>query len=231
MSLTVNDTAFTASIRRLSQLNGKGQAENLLAFARTTLTNRDGSGLIDITPPAGGGVRGTAAKKRGEAAIDRDLSRVFAAVKLKHEAKERHPSPGVIHQRLIKHKRPGSPLRSDRGRQKYYVDRTKLLALAKRLKSHVGRLASAWLVSANRLGVRAPAWITRHGAGAGDCTVKLSAPRYSIEMAINPRPHAPVAELHRRVGIALGYTAKRIGRAITGTLEAQARKAGFKTAA
>lgn len=227
----VNTDYFAASLRRLSALNGKAQGDLLLSFAKTTLVNRDGTGLIDLTPPGGGGTSGLAAKRRGERAIARDLNRVFAPVRLKRRAAERHPDPAAIHRRLLIAKRPGSPLRSDRGKQKYYVDAAKFNALARALRVRVGRLASGWLVALHRLGGRGPAWVERHGAGPGDVVVDVAGRKKVVEMSLLARAHAPVAELERRVPAALYYTSRRIKRAIEGTVAAQARRAGFKGAA
>lgn len=201
-----------------------------MSFARTTLSNRDKTGVIDITPPASPGVTGVQAKKQGERAIDRDLAHVFAGVRIQGKRRELHPDVAGIHARLFAGKRPGTPLRSDRGRTRYFVDASKLKALSKALKARVGKLASSWLVSANRLGVRAPAWISRHGAGPGSVKVNLRAPRYEIEMSINAGNNAPVAELERRVAYAVRYTEGRLERVIAGTIAANARSAGFRAA-
>lgn len=227
----VNTDFFATSIRRLSALNGKAQGDLLLSFAKTTLVNRDGSGLIDLTPPGGGGVSGLGAKHRGERAIARDLGRVFAPVRLRRRAIERHPDVASIHRRLLISKRPGGPLRSDLGKQKYYVDAVKLRALSRALRLRVGRLASGWLVALHRLGGRGPGWVERHGAGPGDVVVNVAGPKKVVEMSLFARDHAPIAELERRVPAALYYTSRRIGRAIEGTLLANARRAGLKVAA
>lgn len=229
MSFDVDLSSFQADLRRLSRLNGKAQSENMLSFARTTMTNRERTGLLDVTPPASPGVYGTAAKRQGERAIERDLSRVFVGVRLKRKRQEAHPDVAGIHARLFQNKKPGQKLRSDRG--KYYVDRTKLRALMLALKKRVGRLAAAWLVAARRLNVRGPAWIERHGPQRGSITVNLTAPRYEILMTAEAGTNAPSVELQRRADVAVRFAGNRVRRAITGTLEAMARKSGFKVAA
>ncbi len=228
-----DDASFAASLRTLSSKNNKSQAENMLGFGRTLLRNPDRSGLIDIMPPASQGgngkiLTGSAAKQQGDRAIDRDLSRVFVGVTLKGKRTEVHPDPAAIHRKLFVQKRPGAKLRSDLGRAKYYVDAAKLRALARHLKSRVGRLASSLLVAANKLGVRAPAWISRHGHGEGECFVELLGERKSVEVIIYAPDEAPVVEIERRFGYALRYTSGRIRRAILGTCTADARRSGFK---
>lgn len=227
----VDSTAFHASIRQLSKLNGKTQGETLLSFAKTTLRNRDGSGLIDITPPASSKTNASAARKQGIGAIRRDVNRIFAGVDLRRKTRvEKHPDVEGIHRKHFLGKRGSNRLSSHLGKQKYFVDRKKLSALVKKLESHVGRFASGWAAAANRLGVSIPAWIGRHGTSRGGVMVNLTAPKYFVEMSLNAPPNSPDAELERRVRYALNYTQGRLDRAIAGTIAANARKAGLKAA-
>ncbi len=227
----VNTDHFAASVRRLSALNGKTMAELLLSYAKTTMINRHGVGILDLTPPGGGGTHGHAAKKRGEKTIARDLARIFVGVPIKDKLRERHPDIAAIHRRHLIRKRPGSPMRCDRGKQKYYVDAAHLRSLAKTLRGRVGRLASGWVVSLRRLGMRGPAWVERHGAGPGEVRIDVHGAKKIVEMTLFARDHAPVADMNRRVSAALFYTSQRVKRAIIGTIAANARGAGFKLAA
>lgn len=231
--ITLDTSAFGTAIRRLSAENGKTQSENLLRYAKTTLSSpRNGSGLLQITPPSSQGSFGVAGKKQGEAAIARDLAAVFRGVRLKHKGRaEQWPDVAGIHRRLFLSKRPGGKLRSDRGRQGYYVDATKLRDLALVLKSHVGKFASGWASAANRLGVAVPAWIARHGGRRGTVRVKLTAPKYEIEMTCNVPPNAPGAELERRVPYAIAYATERIEADIAMTAARAAGKSGFHATA
>ena len=114
--------------------------------------------------------------------------------------------------------------------QKYFVDAKKVAALRKKLYSHVGRLAAGWIASAERLGVSVPPFIRRHrGGGRGSYRENLRAPRYEIEMTLNAPRNSPAEELERRVRYALIYAEDRIKRAIEGTINPDARKAGFFT--
>ncbi len=230
MSFTADTSQLSAAIRRLSALNNKTQSENLRGVARTTLRNPQGTGIIDMTPPASPKTKGGAAKKQGEAAIDRDLANVFAGVRGKGIGPRAPSDPDVIHRRLFRGKRAGSPMRSDIGKgNRYFVDLAALKELGRRLKARVGRMAATWMASANKLGVSVPAWIARHGTGPGSCTVELRAPRYQISMEALPLKGTPYAELERRVTIALGYSFERLKRAIAGTqLVNDAKAAGFK---
>jgi hypothetical protein len=227
------DTAsFGRSLAQLSTLNQKTQAENLRRYARTTLSNRAGSGLLQITPPASAGKVGSAARAAGEAALTRDLANIFSGVKLKGQRREQWPDVALVHRRqFIFFKKPGQPLRSDRGRAGYIVDERKVRALFQQLRRRIGKLASGWLASCNALGVSAPSWISRHGAARGSIVQKMSAPMYSIEMNCNVPPNAPGDELERRVPYALRYATSRLEREVAFLLDQDAKKAGFKSSA
>lgn len=224
------DTAqFAAKMRQLSRLNGKALSQTMVEFARTTLTNRQGTGLMDITPPAIPGRWGSEAKQQGERAIERDIARHFVPIKSTGVG-PRGESPMAIHLAMFRYKVPGRPLRRNRAAP-YYVDARKLAAYVRDLKRHVGRYAAGWLASAQKLGARVPAWIRRHGVRRGSCRVQLRAPRYEIEMNFSGAPRGPAGETERRVRMAMSMTEKRLDRAIAGTVEANARAVGLKTAA
>ncbi len=228
---TIDTSDFRGALRRLAQINQKSQAENLRSAARSVLSNPRGSGLLQITPPASAGSTGTDAKQAGEAAIKRDLASVFTGVRLKHKRAEAWPDVAGIHRRLFLGKRPGAPLRSDRGRAGYYVDARKLATLFLALKANVGKLASGWLAAAQSLGVRAPAWISRHGSSRGDVRSQLTGSLLEIEMACRVPPNASAAELERRVAYALDYERKALERQTEFLVARDAQRAGFKTSA
>jgi hypothetical protein len=221
----VNTDSFEADIRRLSRLNGKGLAENLKGFARTTIKNTQGTGVMDITPPGSQGRVGMDAKRQGERAIDRDIARHFVPVKSTGQG-PRGESPKQYHRAMFQFKKLGKPLRRNR-KQPYFVDANQLRALVRELKSHVGRLASGWLSAAQQLGVRAPAWISRHGTGRGSIVMHLNSPRYTIDMTCNVPANVDMSEMERRLNYAQLFTRARVKRAIEGTIEANARSVGM----
>lgn len=227
----VDTTEFSRALRDLSARNDRSTAENLQRYARTTLSNSHGNGVIDITPPGGDGARGTAARRQGEAAIDRDLSAVFVPVKLKHQRKERWPDVEGIHDaRFRSGSRFGKKLTRGRA-QAYYVDTIKLRALRRLLFSRVGFLASGWLAAAQRLGVAVPNWIARHGTRRGTVQIQLSGPRKSIEITNHVPDNAPAAELDRRLQFAVDRATARIDRDFNETVQRDAQRAGFKASA
>src|SRR5437588_7630478 len=78
------------------------QVEDRVRQSRRVLTEQAAKGfvkeVVDITPPAGKGKRGSTAKKAGEASIKYDLARVMIAVRAaKNVALQ---DPRAIHQRL-----------------------------------------------------------------------------------------------------------------------------------
>lgn len=225
------DTAdFRQAVRALASASGKSTADVFLTSARSLVSNRRGSGLVDITPPNSQGTHGNSAKKQGEGAISRDLSRVFTGVKLQHKRSEQWPDLESIHARLFAQKRGNSPLQSDRGRGMYYVDQQKLKALYAALILRVGWLASGWNAAASRLGVPVPAWIARHGA-RGEARVNLQWPVYEIELTNVAPGGAPIDGLERLIPYAVEYETKAMLRQIPYVVAANAQRAGFKAAA
>lgn len=226
--LTVDLRAFQAAARRWAQLSGKSQADVLRTAAKSTLSNpRQGSGLLQITPPSSQGATGLDGRRQGEAAIDRDLAGIFIGVKIKGVRPEQFPDVAGIHARLFAFKRPGGRVRSDRGRAAYFVDTRKLEALRKALYSRVGFLASGWTASARALGASVPAWVARHGTGRGTITMSFSAPRYGITMTCFAPANSPYQELERRIPYALQYATNNLERQIAHALGTDASQAGF----
>lgn len=219
---------FQRAARDWARRTGKTQAEVLRTSAKMTISNpRQGSGLLQITPPCSKGRTGLDGKRAGEAAIARDLGRVFRGVRIMNRRAEQWPDVEGIHRRLFADKRPGSPLRSDRGRQGYYVDEKKLRLLGRQLRPRVGHLAAGWVPSARALGAAVPAWIGRHGGSRGTIRMSFSAPRYSIEMTCFAPPNSPWQELERRVPYAIRYATNNLERQMQGPFERDARASGF----
>lgn len=224
--LDVDLGKFQAAARRWAQMTNKTQAEVLRTSAKMTLSNpRQGSGLLQITPPCSQGRTGLDGKRAGEAAIEKDLKRHFVPV-LGRGIGPRGDDPASIHAVMFQFKRPGRPLRRNRA-QPYFVDAAKLRALEKLLKSRVGFLASGWTASARALGASVPSWVARHGIGRGTIRMSFTAPRYSITMVSFAPQNSPWQELERRVGYALSYATNNLERQIRYQLEKDAGRCGF----
>lgn len=217
---------FQATVRRFSLLTGRTQQQILRTSAKMVLSNpRQGSGLLQITPPGSQGVTGLAAKRQGERAIDRDLAAIFVPVPYKGLG-PRPPAPGPIQRRHLATKRPGKKIRRDRP-QPYFVDEREFRALAQELKRRVGFLASGWVASARALGAAVPAWIARHGTSRGTIRMQFRAPRYGIEMICFAPANSPWQELERRLPYALSYATNNLKRQIGFFLDRDARSVGL----
>jgi hypothetical protein len=222
----LNLEPFQSATRRLALVTGKTQQGVLRTAAKMTLSNpRQGSGLLQITPPCSKGRSGLDGKRQGEAAIERDLAKVFVPIASRGIG-ARGQSPTPIHRLLFHFKKPGKPLRLDRP-WPYYVDQTKLRALERELKKRVGFLASGWVASARQLGASVPAWVARHGPGRGTVRMTFSAPRYSIEMTCFAPWNSPYQELERRIPYAIQYATNNLERQIKHLLERDVNGVGL----
>jgi hypothetical protein len=230
VSFEVRYLDFQQAVRRWAAVSGRTQGAVLRTSAKMVISNpRQGSGLLQITPPASAGKIGTAARRQGERAIARDLAKIFQPVTIKFigPSPERHQAPGPIQRRHFALKRPGRPIRRDRSRA-YYVDERRFIAMRKELLRRVGYLASGWVASARQLGVAVPAWIARHGAGRGTIRIQFAAPRYGMTMTCFAPANSPWQELQRRVPYALKYATNNLRRQIKYQMEQDARGVGLK---
>ena len=174
-----------AAIAKLVAATGREASEVVRQQSRLLLED-----AIDLTPPNGGGVTGVAARKRGEAAIERDLTGargLFVPVRIKGRRKMTTvfgrklkkavfvpttlqpygDDPAPIYARRASKDRfsgnHGSLNSITRGQKAaYYVDKAKLAALRGKLRKKVGKLASGWLAGLHDLQAQAAPWIERH---------------------------------------------------------------------
>ena len=175
--------------------------------------------MVAVTPPGSRGVTGTAAKKQGEAAIDRDLSRIMVVA-----AK---PDSSVDLTALHKQQFTRGKIHALKPRAK--VDAAKFRALQKTLKARVGFLASGWNAMADRLGVNPPAWVKRHGTKAGVVKVIETKTRFRIEGVNETSYVGNVKDYLRRIEKVTDYQASKLDRQCKAILKKCARISGFKT--
>ena len=126
--------------------------------------------VVAITPPASNGKRGNATKKAGEGAIIADLARFMVAAPRKKGVKL--ADPAEIHKRLRDHHT--SRINPRNLKQSYRVDASALRALKRELLRRVGKLAAGWNAGAQKLGVKLPAWVARHGSTGSSAEVLSS---------------------------------------------------------
>src|SRR5438093_12671996 len=131
--------------------------------SRRELTEQAARGFVKevvaITPPAGKGKKASAAKKAGEQAIKSDLARVMIAVRAARNVTLQEPR--AIHQRL-RDLRTGR-INPRNLKKPYPVDASALRSFQNELLKLVGELAAGWNAGAQKLGVKLPAWVSRHG--------------------------------------------------------------------
>lgn len=221
------------SLERYAMLTNRTFKDTLLRAGRGAVKYG-----MRITPPfqADGGPDAPTgpAKQRGERAIFTDLARHFRPVRSRGTGPRGIQYPARIHLRLLKEgrKRPGRPLQRDQAAP-YFVDASKLNALEKELRSHVGKLASGWVPAANALqATGTPQWISRHGTSRGSVTVELDAAAMFVE-AVNFATSASAgiaSEVQRRIPYALRYQYNAMQRELDVLLLRDATKAGLTVA-
>ena len=179
--------------------------------------------VTTVTPPASKDATGSTAKKQGEAAITNDLAKVMKAVRAKRNVQLQ--SAQDIYKRF-RDTRTGRI--NPRNLQKPYpVSSTGYNALRKTLLARVGWLASGWNAAAQKLGVRLPAWIARHGTGAGIILVTSDGRRFRIEISNAVKFVGNVKDLDRRIQKSVDYQANAMQRQADFLMRKAVKKAGL----
>ncbi len=201
--------------------------EPLVKKSRKELVEQAAKGFVknvaEITPPASKGSTGTAAKKQGEAAIINDLARVMLPVRPRRN--EQVQDAQDIYKRF-RDKRTGRI--NPRNLQKPYpVTTADYNVLKKALLLHVGWLAAGWNAAAQKLGVKLPAWITRHGTSQGIIFVTSDGRRFRIEISNAVKFVGNVKDLERRIQKAVDYQANAMERQADYLLRKAVQEAGL----
>ena len=195
------------SIRELRPLVNKTKADLVKQAAKGFVKT-----VVAVTPPASKGVSGSKAKAQGEAAIKGDLAKIMAAAARKRDLDTRQgaASPEELYRRFRdKHTGRINP----RGlRQPYRVPKAALAALQRRLLAEVGWLAAGWNQAARKLGVRLPAWVSRHGSGQGSVDVTRTGSKFRITIANEVRFVGNVKGFGGRIQAAINYQANAMRR-------------------
>ena len=230
MSLELDKTKFDAALKRFRAESRRAAAVVLREQAKGTLGK-----IIEWTPPGGKNATGQAAKKRGEARVERDILKLMqpweapkapinilraAGMFVEEASKE---LPAAIHKanrsptgRVNRKLNPRIKIKA--------ADLKRYIAAKKKL---VGFLASGWKAAAAKFGSGLPAWISRHSApGIG----KIKSDAVSIEVtATNQVKGAPRLDMERRVQSALdSQSAAMVRRVENFAVREAARKAGFR---
>ena len=216
VKMKFNTSRVTDAIKRLAPLVKKSRKELVeqaaKGFVRTVAT---------ITPPASKGTTGKDAKKQGEQAIIDDLARVMIAVRARNNVE----SARDIYTRF-RDKRTGR-INPRNLQNPYPVTSTDFNALKKELLARVGWLAAGWNAAAEKLGVKLPAWITRHGTSAGIIIVTNEGNRYRIEISNAVKYVGNVNDLDRRIEKAVIYQANGMQREADHLIKKAIKEAGL----
>ncbi len=213
IDVKVNTSRLEAAIAEFATLTRKDISEVYRQQAGILVGH-----VIAITPPGGkggeaftdsGGI-GLDAKKRGEAVIAADISRLFPTSKLKHETlvgmvnagfefqtgkghkdivREIAESPEDlrrIHQ-FARNPRTGRT-RKMKGIGMAITRKAILKQYIRQEMAKVGKLNAGWINAAREMKTASravPAWITRHGAGRGGANVTERAGKIGITLFNN----------------------------------------------
>lgn len=204
----LDQQAFRRAIARRIATGRKAAGEVVTQAAKGVLKTS-----IKHTPPASAQRTGRDAKRQGEAAIVRDLQRVFEPVDLKGTREETHPDVRALY---LSHRQSRGNRWSVRlpGKAKFYVDRRKMTALMKELWKGVGALGAAFAPAAKALGVTLPAWMKRHGEGRGGrIKIRITNTAHPYIEVTAKMPNARIAaDVQRRVDWAVAEETRKMDR-------------------
>ena len=180
--------------------------------------------VVAITPPASKGKRGSGAKKAGEGAIIADLARVMVAAARKKGVKL--GDPAEIHKRL---RDPHTGRMNPRNlKGPYPVDAAALRALKRQLLARVGELAAGWNAGSQKLGVKLPAWVARHGSKRSSAAVLNTFRTFRIILTNAVKYVTSVESYDRRIQSAINIQGKKMQRRAEFLLTRALRQAGWK---
>jgi hypothetical protein len=185
-NVNVIDRGLQAKLAQMSAATGRTVKEETKTAMKGMVKY-----VMDYTPPGSQKGTGSAAKGIGEAAVARDMRKLFIPVTLKGKRKEQWPDPHSLHHQAMIAAAGGNVAAPAR---KYHVDKAKITSLKNVLRPHVGLIASGWATAAAQLGVAVPAWISRHsGSGRGtSLVVTESAGKISMRI-VNHVPNTAAA--------------------------------------
>lgn len=213
ITVDVDTSRFESAIAEFAKLTRKDISEVYRQQAGILVGH-----VIAITPPGGksgqaftdsGGI-GLEAKKRGEAAVAADISRLFPTSNLKHDTLVGMVNAGFefktgkghkdivrevaesaddlrrIHQ-FARNPRTGRT-RKMKGIGMAITRKSVLKQYIRQEMTKVGKLNAGWINAAREMktvGRAVPAWITRHGAGRGGANVTERAGKIGITLFNN----------------------------------------------
>lgn len=105
-----------------------------------------------------------------------------------------------------------------------------LQSYVKKVQGRVGLLAAGWMNAAQKLGVRMPAWIARHGASNGAISVEVGIDKLLIVMS-NKVKYGAANDLQRRADYVVRYRHQALRRRLPYVLRAALKRAGLQVRA
>ena len=229
-TIKLDDREFRKAMAVYAAGSKRSTAELLRQQAKLFLQD-----TVNVTPPAGKGARGSAAKQRGMKCVEKDILKLMhpydppaqanmlrAAGMFVEEASQK--SPADIH-KANRSKKDGRVKRRIFPRIKIRSADLKHYIAEK--QKMVGVLASGWNAAGDRLGWRLPGWIARHGAGSGQCRVEVGGPDMKIVITNSVSFVNRADDLERRVAFALYKRTRAILRQLEHFQQQAARRAGL----
>ena len=110
----------------------------------------------------------------------------------------------------------------------YPVDASALRALKRQLLARVGELAAGWNAGADKLGVKLPAWVARHGSKRSAAAVINTYTRIRIILTNAVKYVTNVESYDRRIQSAINIQGKKMQRRAEFLLTRALRQAGWK---
>ena len=134
--------------------------------------------------------------------------------------------PRAIHQRL-RDLRTGR-INPRNLKKPYPVDASALRSLLRELLARVGELAAGWNAGADKLGVKLPAWVSRHGPRRSAVSIVNSFRQFRITLTNAVKYVNNVADYDRRIQSALTIQANKMRRQAEFLLTRALKRAGWK---
>lgn len=218
--------------------------------------------VVTWTPPASQGKTGVKAKKQGEAAVARDIYRIYGTLSDGYETiKAIDPAAASAYWFLVQegnYQAAGDILRMFGARQfgstrsfakfdggtmhkrfrnrQGRITRNRVMMIVtdgdvlkdyvKKMQGRVGLLASGWNTAAAKLGVKLPAWISRHGTANGGVAVETGNGKLVIVISNKVR-YGAALEMQRRANYVMRYRRAALRRRLPYVLRAALKKSGL----
>lgn len=189
LRISFDVSRFNRALLAYAENSKRDMGEIMEQQARLVLRN-----VVELTPPGKPGVKGTAAKKLGEASVKGDVRRLFSPVR---KAQAEETALASIHQQARNNK-GRVPKRVGKHRV-YSADFNRYLRAQ---VQKVGSLAGGWNEAARKLGYNPPAWIRRHNS-PGSAEVRVGNEKLSVTMTNRVDYASDQKGLERRIDLAL----------------------------